>query len=293
VTLLTKSLFFYLNTCYNNFGDIMGKYSLIAVDKNNKSEHIISVYDSEKREMKKSVHIKDIDAYTSKFFDAQNLLYRLHEDEVINFTKGHFYIESTYKNTTIKYKVIFNSKMIQSVTGHVRAGHICLNEVEVLDGVENYRDLVKDFLKSLTDENVLDKVRNSIYFVKANKDIFSKYSVIKKQLEVGVSDSELFTEEQRLRTKIIEELKRYKTFRGLYLFDQEQKRFAHVGNIQRNNLPEKIEIKTNVEYEEKPEGYRDVDLYNQEYDEFLSEEEYADAYGGESPTQYVKGAKHD
>ena len=36
-----------------------------------------------------------------------------------------------------------------------------------------------------------------------------------------------------------------------------------------------------------------ADDYNQEYDEFLTEDEYSDAYGDGNATQYIKGARHD
>ena len=262
----------------------MGKYSLIVVNKDDNSEHIINIYDSEKKEKKSKVHIKDIDNFTSQFMDSNQMLSKLKDDEIIDFSNGFCYVESQYKNKEIKYKAIFSSKFINKVSQSVVSGYICPNQIE------GYGTFINEFLTSLKDDSVMMVVFKSIYFVDANKELFRKYVTIKKQLENGTNDNELLNEAQILRFKIIEELKRYKTFRGLYLFTEEQKKFGNKPRTNKN-LVEPVIQKTS-EYVEKPLGYRDVDMYNQEYEEFLSDEEYDDAYGS-GGNQYIKGARHD
>lgn len=237
-----------------------------------------------KKEKRSKVHIKDIDNFTSQFMDSNQMIYNLKKSGVIDFSSGNCYIESQYKNKEIKYKAIFSSKFITKVSKSVVSGYICPNEIE------GFGTFIGDFFDSLKDEFVMSYILKSIYFIDDNKDLFRKYISIQKQLENGTNDNELLNEAQRLRFKITEELKRYKTFRGLYLFTEEQKKFGSKPK-HNQNIVEPFNQKT-PEYVEKPLGYRDVDVYNQEYEEFLSDEEYDDAYGS-GGNQYTKGARHD
>ena len=114
-----------------------------------------------------------------------------------------------------------------------------------------------------------------------------------------------------LKWKIDDELKRYKTFRGFYIFVEQYKKYGFVeknyqryrGIIEEENTREqetKIDKHNVIQYQNtesdefRPKIISNVDEYNKEYDEFLSEEEYADAYGtNDEEYIYTKGVIHD
>lgn len=262
----------------------MGKYSLIVVNNEDKSKHNINVYDLEKKEYKEKVHIKDIDAFTSKFDGDFDFIKYLNKENIINFSDASFYVVSKYKEKDFHFKVIFNSEMINDVAKTVKTGYIDSTK-------QGYSDIKGYFYNNISENNFIESIKNTSYITSNFKNIIIRYI----ELVNKVKDREEQLDEERiLRWQIDEELKRYKTFRGFHLFIEQYKKYGYVkapikkyddyyfeqcDDVKVKNRPTE-KPKFEIEQEESTiKTISNVDDYNKEYDEFLSEEEYADAYG--------------
>lgn len=264
----------------------MGKYSLVVTNNKDKSSHNISVYDLEKKEYKEKVHIKDIDAFTSKFNGDFDFIKYLNEENIINFSDASFHIISKYKETDFRFKVIFNSEMINNTAKKVKAGYIDSTK-------EGYNDIKGYFYNNIRENNFIESIKNTSYITTSFKNIIIRYvELVNKEKD----REEQLNEERILKWQIDEELKRYKTFRGFHLFIEQYKKYGYVKApvkkydnyyLEQYNDDVKVvnkstkEPKVELEEESTTKIISNVDDYNKEYDEFLSEEEYADAYGDE------------
>lgn len=285
----------------------MGRYSLVVVNRNEKSRHIINVYDLEKKEYKQNVHIKDIDAFTSKFSSSFDFIKKLNEEGIINFSDASIFIVSKYQGKEFYYKAIFNSDKIHDIAKTVKAGYV----TSMHDG---YNEAITYFSGHVKELNFQQSIENAVTIPAGLKTSMLQYIEILNNEEKGKSSFEDSEEKSRLRWKINEELKRYKTFRGFHIFIEQYKKNGFVAKpVRRYNEeieeqiyePKKTEATRlkavpqepieNNEDDIKSKIISNVDDYNREYDEFLSEEEYADAYGENMVEKYVltKGAKHD
>ena len=307
MTLPNKSLFFLRNSWYNDSGDGMGKYSLVVVNKNEKSRHIINVYDLEKKEYKQNVHIKDIDAFTSKFSGGFDFIKYLNEKGIINFSDASVFIISKYQGKEFYYKTIFNSDKINDIARTVRAGYLDATN-------EGYSDAIEYFYNHVKEKKFEESIENAVTIPSTLKIAMLQYIEILNNADNEKGSLEDLQEKNRLRWKINEELKRYKTFRGFYIFVEQYKKYGFVkkpvlkynDEMDEHNhelqKKETVNLKTtmqeplkNDDDDFKSKVISNVDDYNREYDEFLSEEEYRDAYGADKEEEYVltKGAKHD
>lgn len=262
----------------------MGKYSLVVVNNEDKSKHNISVYDLEKKEYKEKVHIKDIDTFTSKFNGDFEFIKYLNEANIISFSDASFHIISKYNGNDLHYKVIFNSEMINNVAKTVKAGYIDSTK-------EGYSDIRNYFYNNIRENNFIESIKNTSYITTSFKNIIIRYIELANKEK---DREEQLNEERVLKWKIDEELKRYKTFRGFHLFIEQYKKYGYIKApvkkfydyyLEQYNDDVKVvkksikEPQAVLEEESITKIISNVDDYNKEYDEFLSEEEYADAYG--------------
>lgn len=249
----------------------MGRYSLVVVNKIDNLGHIINVYDLEEKKEKDKVNIKDIDVFTNKYDNNEQMLEDLYKKGIINFYQGRSYIVSRYKEKNIHFKTIFNSKDVLEIASSVNSGFICNFNTSF------YSNMVHELFENLENKVFFDELEQTIYISFSVKSMIVQYRNILLKEKYHEEDLE---EERRLKLQILEELKRYKTFRGMYLFFKEYKFCSYKYRKIRDE--EKVKyIPKEATYKEKEKGFRDVDLYNQEHEEFLSEEEYNDAFGQE------------
>lgn len=275
----------------------MGKYSLVVVNNENKIEQTIDVPDLEK-EYSAKVHIKDIDAFTSTFQGGFAFIRYLKEKGIINNSDVTFHIVSKFKGEKLHYKVIFNSNMIESVAKSVKAGYLDATK-------EGYREILTYFYKHTEETKFQESINNAPTINTTVKNLMGQYIEISNREKFQTEELE---EERRLKLQIEEELKRYKTFRGVYLFIEQYKRYGFVKPYRKYD--EQVDYlayeqanmlaKTSgsvqhsiMTSDESKRGIFNVDDYNQEYDEFLEPEEYEKAYGTEDGYVYTKGVKHD
>ncbi len=289
MALRNKSLFFLENACYNGTGDSMGKYRLIAIDSQNNSEHIIHVYNQETGKYEESVHIKDIDNLTSQYLDDSNFIADLNAQGITNFTKGTTKIVSKFKEKDLCFKTIYHSKLIESCAKEVKHGFIQVGDNDAYDL------FYAEFMEKLkTNSNFRKAIETTKYINPTVKMLFLNYYLTLSQ---DINEEEL-QEQQKLKIAIANEFKRYKTFRGLYIFMDEckQNKKLSVAHKNVNKLIEKpVErMKSYEEVHPINEGLSAVDRYNQMHEEYLSEEEYDVAYGdngeyeGNSAKPYMK-----
>lgn len=266
----------------------MGRYSLVVVNKLEKLSQIINVYDLEKQEYSEKVHIKDIDAYTSQFSGSIDFINHLNQKGIINFTDATFYIVSKYKNQDLHFKVIFNSEMIYNVAKDVKAGH--LNSTQ-----EGYSEILAYIYDHIKETRFQESIRNAVTINTSVKNLLLRYiDFVNKEK----NREEDFQEERKLKLEVETELKRYKTFRGIHIFVEQYKKYGFVEapNYRKNQRLERQIYEQQYIEENKTRAVQrqtvedsleesttkvisNVDDYNKEYDEFLSEEEYENAYG--------------
>lgn len=285
----------------------MGRYSLVVVNRNEKSRHIINVYDLEKKEYKQSVHIRDIDAFTSGFSSSFDFIKYLNEKGIIKFSDASIFIVSKYQGKEFYYKTIFNSNKINDIAKTVKAGYLDATS-------DGYSDVVTYFYDHIKEEKFQKSIENAVTIPSSLKIAMLQYIEILNNTNKEKIDFEDLEEKNRLYWKINEELKRYKTFRGVHIFIEQYKKYGFVAkkiqtynqdietHIYESQSKETTNLKVMTQKMEKDNDddfklkvISNVEDYNREYDKFLSEEEYIDAYGDDKEEEYVltKGAKHD
>lgn len=272
----------------------MGKYSLLAIDRTTNSERIIWLHSKEKDKEIEKFNLSEIDCFTSSFNGELAFNKYLREQGIETFDNVRYCIVTTYDKKDYYFKVIFNSQLINNVSKNVKAGYISVDD--------NYRDVINSFYSNIDSKSFQESIENTNYIKGNLKQKIIKYISIRSNEKNHVDEYE---EQTRLSFEINEEFKRYKTFRGLYLFLEKYKRYGYVekpeysnnNNSMGNNVVESNNIVQNNNvvgsYKEPAQLIASADDYNQEYDEFLTEDEYSDAYGEDNATQYIKGARHD
>ena len=129
------------------------------------------------------------------------------------------------------------------------------------------------------DLNFRKAIEATKYINPTVKKLFLNYCLTLSQ---DINEEEL-KEQQKLKIAIDNEFKRYKTFRGLYIFMDEykNKKKLSVALKSVNKLIEKpVErMKSYEEVHPINEGLSATDRYNQMHEEYLSEAEYNIAYG--------------
>lgn len=277
--------------CYNEIGDCMGKYSLVVEDTLHHTSKIIDVLDLETKEKRKKVHIKDIDYMTSSFKDKDDLLNHLYNEGIIDFSFGNTYIVTTYKEHEIYYTNIYNREDVKCVSAKVKAGFVD-------DKDSQYQQTVKVFWNLMQDSSVKEKIAQTKYINKSLKDKLLRYI---ETMSKEIFKKEELLEQQALLKDIKKELSRYKTYRGIVLLiatyhneykrkykpkiDNQKKEKSKISKISENEFQAQIQ-----KYEQMRNllnGMTDTERYNREYDEFLSDEEYEEAYHGESRKHHM------
>lgn len=276
MTLKNKSLFFINIVWYNEFGDNMGKYSLIVENTLNNKKYTINVFELESREWKSKVHIKDIDNWTSSFEDKDAFLKYLYDEGIIDFRFGNTYIITKFKDNDIYYKNIYHSKTIGSTSLKVEGGFIDTNDCAL------YSTTVEKFFALMEDIAFDQKLGLTKYINPTLKTLIKNYRELKK---TEIFEIEQLEQQQYLLQAIKNECRRYKTFRGIVLFLTEYQKEYEPRYVPRkkDTMDSFINKQKNIvntyqnNLEEKISG---VERYNREFDEFLSEEEYKEAYQG-------------
>ncbi len=278
------------------------KYSLMVKNKDNGVEKIIPVFDQEMYKMKEKVYFKDIDIFTCDFVNKDALTQYLIEKGLIDFENASYYITSRYDGRDLHFRVIFNSEEIKRVAKKSKAGYIDTSD-------KSYSETLDYIFSEMSNENFKESIKNGKTIQPTLRSDMYKYTELPSYKRV--EDEQL---ERELKFKIREGIKRYKTYRGLYIFLEEYKKYGYVKakeNYQDNqNIYEQMYIEeelrkqeqqqTTQKTEETPKYKKDpsaeeplkqihqsAEEYNQINDEFLSEEEYKEAYGGDEASGYV------
>ena len=279
------------------------KYSLIVKNKDTGSKKVLSVFDQETYQMKDKVYLKDIDIFTSHFRSKESLTNYLNEKGLIDFYNASYYIVSKYNGRELYFRVIINSEEIERVAKKVKAGYIDTSD-------KSYAETLTYIFDEMSHDNFKESIPNGKTLQPTLRSDIYKY--IDLPSEKTMEEEQL---ERELKFKIYEEIKRYKTYRGLYIFLEEYKKYGFVkkreeyqGNQEIYNQIEienemnsqepkknsKNESQKKTEYKKDPSAdsivkvfHQSAEEYNKEYDEFLSDEEYADAYGGTEAAGYV------
>jgi len=272
---------------------MVGRYSLVEINRNNEFErHFIKFYCEELGKDISSVRLQDIDCFTSSFENSSEFENYLRKNGMGHYDTSRYCIVTTYDEKEYYFKVIFNSPVISRIANKVNASYVTVDD--------DYRSVIDVFRSYIREPKFLESVINTTYFKKKFKDKIVRYIEL---VNNNQKDYDEFEEERKLWLEISEEFKRYKTFRGLYLFIEVYKKYGYVEkNEYHNNNKEQVENTNNNNTNQSKMVGSDIkvepmisnaDDYNKEYDEFLSDEEFNDAYGEGNATQYTKGARHD
>ena len=259
----------------------MMAYSLIAVSKNG-DEKRIPVYSSRYNIDKDKVNIWDIDKITSSYSTREDFMKYLRSEGIIDYTYGYTYIMRIYKEKESKYKNIYNSKLINDCSTNVVDSKI---DVSKVPEYQDYFNKVTTLL--MKDGNFRKELEKSYIINSSLKEILINYYQESITEHVGCMEEDLIT---KYRYEMTTTLREYKSFRQMYVFVEEYLKPPKTYIKPKKNEPEKKKysttIQSNIPYEIKF-NYADLADLNhgdREYEEFLDEEEYEDAYG--------KGGRH-
>lgn len=256
-------------------------YSLIVADKNG-NERIIPVYSNRYKEYKDKVNIWDIDKLTSSYSTREDFIEYLRNEGIIDYNYRYTHIMSIYNEKELKYKNIYNSKLITDCSNNVVDSKINVSKVPEY---QEYFNKVIQLLKK--DKNFREKINETPSINNSLKEVLFKYYDEMTNERIGYMEEDLVEEYWR---EMVLKLKEYKNFRQMYVFVEEYLKPPKTYIKPKKSEPEKKKynttIQSNIPYE-ITFNYADLAEFNhgnREYEEFLDEEEYEDAYG--------KGGKH-
>lgn len=269
----------------------MGKYSLIVKDKENNNLKIIPVTDLKRQEKRNFVNMNDIDYWTSQFTDKYSFMEHLYNNGIIDFKTGNAYIVTHLNDNELVYKCIFKDEKINKISQNVLGG-----EIQRLDS-DCCKDIIKKFFDLMEQSDFIPKIEATKYITQTLKDLIQKYHNIYNRTNYTAEEVEEFN---NIKEEIYKCFKRYKNFRGLVLFEKEYDNIYKYQNIQKSvsvkPKPKKFKLSTKEEINkiaekysrscDKQRGMTRTEAYNREYDEFLTEEEYENAYHGEDDILY-------
>ena len=256
-------------------------YSLIPASKNG-NEKRVPVYSSRYAEDKDKVNIWDIDRITSLYSTKEAFMEYLRSEGIIDYTYGYTYIMRTYKEKELKYKNIYNSKLINDCSNNVIDSKI---DVSKVPEYQDYFNKVSTLL--MKDEKFRNELGNTVSINNSLKEILLNYYQESTKEHIGYMEEDLVT---KYRYEMTTTLREYKSFRQMYVFVEEYLKPPKTYTKPKKSEPKKKKysttIQSNIPYEIKF-NYADLaelNHGNREYEEFLDEEEYEDAYG--------KGGRH-
>lgn len=252
----------------------MGKYSLIVKNTLDNSIHYINTMNLDTLKWEKNVNLKDIDYWTSQFPDKFSFLENLYNLGIIDFKYGNTYIETIYGGRDYHFKNLYNNSKLNDIASSTENGEI--KNQELAD------EQIKEFFALMARENFMNKLDQTKYMTKTIKRKLINYMETASSAKIRPEE---ICKMQILYFDIRKEFMRYKSFRGMILFMNEYE-LEYNYRFDRTKHPvtqKKSSIIDNVKPKDFLNDMQDsieTERYNQQYDEFLSEKEYNEAYQG-------------